>query len=124
LKKKKLKGNLLLTLSFAFVEYEDSKTAKLAHQKLQGFLFDPKRKINLVVYTFEEFEMVKNISEDKAPEIEKEVYVETPFLKNWLFDRYRDQFAIRYYDTTEVLWNELSSGPESVIKKQVRNFLN
>jgi hypothetical protein len=31
------------------MEFEDSKTAKLAIQKLQNFLFDPKRKLNLIV---------------------------------------------------------------------------
>lgn len=111
---------LLLTSSFAFVEYEDVESANNAQSRLNNLKLDD-------THTF-----IANMLDDiRDSESYKSEYVppedkDTPFesmegMYDWLLDdRGRDQFFVRYGDTTEINWSGVGgSAPTHEYSKQV-----
>jgi translation initiation factor 3 subunit B len=102
-----------------FAEYEDAASAKEVQDKVDNFEIDKKMKLNLKI-TF-----LKDLEVQELKEYKEEVFQEPVELHSWLFDKQaRDQYAIRYYEQTEICWNDEIQKSVSVLKKNVKKENN
>lgn len=106
----------LATKGFAFIEFANEDLAKTAIEKIDKFPLDKQH--TLKVSSFEEFTKVVKVSDTYTPP-ELPPYEPRENLRSWLLDG-RDQYAARYGDFTEVLWNDIKNGegPETVVKRE------
>jgi translation initiation factor 3 subunit B len=101
---------------YGFAEFKDEKTALEVVAALDNFEIDKKMKLNLKLNIVSDFE--KHLKSSSAEFVPKQ-FKEPSFQGSWLLDKQaRDQFAIRYYDTTEILWNESAQKPISAFRKE------
>lgn len=102
---------------YGFAQFKDEKTAREVVQKIDGFEIDKKMKLNLKLNSLLDYEKFEKEMENS--EFQPKLYKEPTFLSSWLLDKQgRDQFAIRYYDVTEILWNDPTMKSVSVFKKE------
>jgi translation initiation factor 3 subunit B len=95
-----------LSKGFAFVEYESQDQARAGRQALDGYQLDKVHKF--VAIMFDDLERLNDVPDTYQAPPEKE-YEPQNDLYNWLGDgRGRDQFAVRYGDETEVMWNDVA----------------
>jgi len=106
------------TKGFAFIEFATEDLAQTAIEKVDAFKLDKQH--TLKVTSYDEFQKVIKVVETyKEPDLPP--YEPKENLRSWLLDeRAIDQFAVRYGDFTEVLWNDVKAGesPETVIKRE------
>jgi hypothetical protein len=90
--------------SFAFVEFASKAHADEALKKVQGYKLDKNH--TLVINTFAEVSEFLNVP-DVAPAIVPPEYAAQEDLNSWLLDpKARDQYALRWADNTDIVWNE------------------
>lgn len=95
-----------LSKGFAFVEYETQDQARAARQVLDGYQLDKNHRFMAIM--FDDLDRLEEVPEQyesppaKSYEAQNDLY-------NWMGDnRGRDEFAVRYADETEVLWNDVA----------------
>lgn len=95
-----------LSKGFAFVEYENHDQARTARMALDGYQLDKNHKF--IAILFDDLERLNEVPEEYQEPPHKP-YEPATDLFNWMGDqRGRDQFAVRYGDETEVLWNDVA----------------
>jgi translation initiation factor 3 subunit B len=101
---------------FAFVEYETPDQARSARGALDGYALDKAH--TFVCILFDDLERLNGVPDEYVAPPEKE-YAPTSDLYDWMGDkRGRDQFAIRYGDETEVMWNDVAQQePQKVYER-------
>jgi len=101
---------------FAFVEYETPDQARSARGALDGYALDKSH--TFVCILFDDLERLNGVPDEYVAPPEKE-YAPTSDLYDWMGDkRGRDQFAIRYGDETEVMWNDVAQQePQKVYER-------
>lgn len=93
-----------LTKGFAFLEFADPGAAAAAVDHANGYKLDKSH--TLAVNRFDDVARYAAVPDAYAPPPPRE-YTPSENLQAWMLDRRgRDQFAIRYGDETEVLWND------------------
>lgn len=105
-----------MSKGFAFVEYDDEAAARSARQALDGYALDKSH--TFICILFGDLERLNSVPDEYTPPPAKE-YEPTNDLYEWMGDkRGRDQFAIRYGDETEVMWNDVhQQEPQEVYKR-------
>jgi translation initiation factor 3 subunit B len=103
-----------LSKGFAFVEYETADQARSARAALDGYQLDKSHKF--IAILFDDLERLNEVPEEYQAPPEKE-YEPTSDLYDWMGDqRGRDQFAIRYGDETEIMWNDTAQQDPQKVK--------
>jgi len=106
------------TKGYAFVEYTTAEAAENAIQKANGYRLDKQHVFR--VNSFDDFQKFLNTPEHyQTPEVKP--FVPQENLWSWIEEkRIIDQYAIRYADMTDVLWNDLKRGedPEIVMRRK------
>jgi len=93
------------TKGFAFVEFATPADAKSAFEKVQGFPFTKKNDFKL--YNVSDWEKYENFDENAVEPPSIEPYKEQENLTTWLTDEQaRDQYALKYYDSVQIMWND------------------
>ena len=102
-----------LSKGFAFVEYENHDQARTARMALDGYQLDKNHRF--IAILFDDLERLNEVP-DEYQEPPAKAYEPATDLYNWMGDRRgRDQFAVRYGDETEVLWNDVAQqNPQKV----------
>ncbi|WPT13163.1 Eukaryotic translation initiation factor 3 subunit B [Picochlorum sp. SENEW3] len=102
-----------LSKGFAFVEYENHDQARTARMALDGYQLDKNHKF--IAILFDDLERLNDVP-DEYQEPPQKPYEPATDLYNWMGDRRgRDQFAVRYGDETEVLFNDVAQqNPQKV----------
>lgn len=102
-----------LSKGFAFIEYENHDQARAARMALDGYQLDKNHRF--IAILFDDLERLNEVP-DEYQEPPAKAYEPATDLYNWMGDRRgRDQFAVRYGDETEVLWNDVAQqNPQKV----------
>ncbi|KAI8112144.1 hypothetical protein M9434_003468 [Picochlorum sp. BPE23] len=102
-----------LSKGFAFVEYENHDQARTARMALDGYQLDKNHRF--IAILFDDLERLNDVP-DEYQEPPQKPYEPATDLYNWMGDRRgRDQFAVRYGDETEVLFNDVAQqNPQKV----------
>lgn len=105
-----------MSKGFAFVEYDDEVAARSACQALDGHALDKSH--TFICILFGDLERLNVVPDEYVAPPAKE-YEPTNDLYEWMGDkRGRDQFAIRYGDETDVMWNDVhQQEPQEVYKR-------
>lgn len=106
------------TKGYAFIEYTTAESAETAVQKTNGYRLDKSHVF--AVHHYEDFQKYLNVS-DTYQQPEPKPYEPKENMRDWLLEkRVIDQFALRYSDVTEIMWNDLKNGQEheSVMKRK------
>jgi translation initiation factor 3 subunit B len=107
-----------LSKGFAFLEFADPGAAGAAVQHAHGYKLDKAH--TLAVTPFDAVAAAAAVPDEYAPPPPRE-YTPSENLQAWMLDRRgRDQFAIRYGDETEVLWNDAARRAAEPV--QARSF--
>eukprot|EP01116_Phalansterium_solitarium_P013601 TRINITY_DN30996_c0_g1_i1.p1 TRINITY_DN30996_c0_g1~~TRINITY_DN30996_c0_g1_i1.p1 ORF type:complete len:681 (-),score=213.67 TRINITY_DN30996_c0_g1_i1:785-2761(-) len=106
-----------VTRGFCFVEFEKAESAELAIEKTNGYKLDKQHIFKVTPYNdLDKYSRVPD--EYEAPEIKP--YEPTENLRAWLLnERGCDEYAIKYADTVEIVWNDKpTETPETDVKRE------
>eukprot|EP01114_Cavostelium_apophysatum_P022468 TRINITY_DN813_c0_g1_i1.p1 TRINITY_DN813_c0_g1~~TRINITY_DN813_c0_g1_i1.p1 ORF type:complete len:699 (-),score=236.33 TRINITY_DN813_c0_g1_i1:74-2059(-) len=99
------------TKGFSFIEFVTTEAAEVAVSKLNGYKLDKSHIFNVQMY--DDFKKLLEVP-DVYQQPELKPYEPKEDLRSWLLEkRVIDQYAIRYSNVTEVLWNNLKAGEEN-----------
>jgi len=105
-----------LTKGFAFVEYEDTKEAKQACEQTNGYMLDKSHVFRVTM--FDDFAKYLKVP-DEYQKPDKKDFKQVENLQEWILDqRGREQFAARYADETDILWNDPQKSEPDVVHKR------
>lgn len=106
-----------LTRGFCFVEFAQAASADLAIEQTNGYKLDKQHVFRVTPYN--DLDKYSRIPDEyQPPEIKP--YEPSENLRSWLLDdRGCDQYAMKYADTVEIVWNDKPAEvPETVVKRE------
>jgi len=106
------------TKGYVFIEYTTPEAARTAVEKTHKSQMDAKH--TLLVHHYDEFNKIMDTPDAYSAPVPP-AHVPQENLRSWLQEkRVIDQYALRYADQTEVLWNDIKMGeePETVVKRK------
>jgi translation initiation factor 3 subunit B len=105
------------TKGFVFAELATADDSKKALERVQGYAFTSKNLFK--VYNVGEWERYEKFDENNIQPPVIEPYKEQEDLNNWLLDEQaRDQYALHYHDTVQIMWNDPHHKAVSVHRRE------
>ena len=104
------------TKGFAFVEFGNANEAAAAREQTDGYKLDKAHVFKVSKFDdFAKYAQVPDAYEKPKPK----PYVAKPNAQSYMLDeRGRDQFAIRFGDATEILWNDAQTKEATEVYKR------